>query len=77
MFSNNLKQAVIRPFLKKSALPPVYKNFRLVSNLSFSSKIVEKCVAQQLTDYVKINLLGETLQAATRAVTVRSQQLLR
>ena len=66
-FSNKLKEAVIRPLLKKSGLPLVYKNFRPVSNLSFLSKIVEKCVAQQLTDYVKINLLGETLQSAYKS----------
>ena len=66
-FSNKLKEAVIRPLLKKSGLPLVYKNFRPVSNLSFLSKIVEKFVAQQLTDYIKINLLGETLQSAYKS----------
>ena len=65
-FSNNLKQAVIRLLLKKSGLPLVYKNFWPVSNFSFFIKItlVEKCVAQQMTDYVKISMLGETLQSA-------------
>ena len=42
-FSNKLKEAVIRPLLKKSGLPLVYKNFRPISNLSFLSKIGEMC----------------------------------
>ena len=66
-FSDNLKQALIRPLLKKSGLPLTYKNFRPVSNLSFLSKIVEKCVAKRLNEYVKINQLGESLQSAYKS----------
>ena len=44
-----LKQAVIRPLLKKPGLDHQhYKNFRPISNLTFLSKVIEKVVALQL-----------------------------
>ena len=46
-----LKQAVIRPFLKKPSLDyQELKNFRPISNLTFLSKVIEKVVALQLVD---------------------------
>ena len=42
------RTAVVSPLLKKPGLDLVYKNFRLVSNLSFIFKIVEKAALQQL-----------------------------
>ena len=46
-----LKQAVIRPLLKKPSLDyQEFKNFRLISNLTFLSKVIEKVVALQLVD---------------------------
>ena len=44
-----LKQAVIRPLLKKPGLDHQHhKNFRPISNLTFLSKVIEKVVALQL-----------------------------
>ena len=46
-----LKQAVIRPLLKKPSLDyQEFKNFRPISNLTFLSKVIEKVVALQLVD---------------------------
>ena len=47
-----LKQAVIRPLVKKPGLDHQhYRNFRPISNLTFLSKAIEKAVALQLVDY--------------------------
>ena len=53
--------------LKISYLPPVFKNFRPVSNLSFVSKIIEKCVAKQISGFVNEIGLGEPLQSAYKS----------
>ena len=44
----NWRTAVVFPLLKKPGLDLVYKNFRLVSNLPFISKVVEKASLQEL-----------------------------
>ena len=43
-----------------------FSNFRPISNLMMISKVVEKVVAVQLTDYVASNHLVESLQFAYR-----------
>ena len=63
-FSSNLKKALVHPLLKISYLPPV---FRPVSNLSFVSKIIEKCVAKQISGFVNEIGLGEPLQSAYKS----------
>ena len=60
-----LKQAVIRPLLKKPSLDyQEFKNFRPISNLTFLSKVIEKVVALQLVDYIDNNGLCEVFQSA-------------
>ena len=49
------RTAVVSPLLKKPGLDLVYKNFRLVSNLLFISKVVEKAALQQLLVHRKKN----------------------
>ena len=52
LFSGNLKNALLRPLLKKATLEvTVLKNFRPVSNLSYLSKLIERDVCKQLTDF--------------------------
>ena len=64
---NNLKEAVLKPLLKKTNLDHKdLKNYRPVSNLSFLSKLIEKIVALQLSNYLRDNHLHETLQSAYR-----------
>ena len=41
-----------------------YESFRPISNLKFVSKLVEKAVCVQLTDYIRSNNLSETFQSA-------------
>ena len=60
-----LKQAMLKPLLEKPSLDSNdFKNYRPISNLRFLSKIIEKCVAKQLIQYLDINDLGETYQSA-------------
>ena len=62
---NNLKEAVLKPLLMKKNLDHKdFKNYRPVSNLSFLSKLIEKVVAIQLSNYLQDNHLHETLQSA-------------
>ena len=39
---------MVRPLLKKSSLPLIFKNFRPVSNLSYLSKLIERVVCEQI-----------------------------
>ena len=47
-FSGEWKIAIVQPLLKKTRLEPINKNYRPVSNLCFISKLVEKCMLDQL-----------------------------
>ena len=58
-FPQNFKEAHVRPLLKKTSLPKnELKNYRLVSNLSFLSEILEKIVANRLQAHMKNNHLS-------------------
>ena len=41
-----------------------FENFRPISKSSFSAKVVEKCVAKQLIDYLDANDLNVIYQSA-------------
>jgi len=48
------KRSIVSPLLKKPSLDPSeMRNYRLVSNLTFVSKVVERVVASQLTRYLQ------------------------
>ena len=59
-----MKEAVVTPLLKKSTLPPIMKNYRPVSNLSFISKVLERVVASRLKKYLADHNLDEVFQSA-------------
>jgi hypothetical protein len=50
-----LKQALIRPLLKKALLELLLKNFRPVSNLTYFSKIIERVAAKCLISHQDVN----------------------
>ncbi|XP_058013007.1 uncharacterized protein LOC131185006 [Ahaetulla prasina] len=53
VFPAALKEAVVRPLLKKPSLDPaILGNYRPVSNLRFVAKVVESVVAWQLPQYL-------------------------
>ena len=51
-FSKNLKDAHLKPLIKKKGLDLVFKAFCPVNNLSYVSKLVERSAADQLVDHV-------------------------
>ncbi|XP_062599561.1 uncharacterized protein LOC134261111 [Saccostrea cucullata] len=66
LFANEWKTAIVRPLLKKSGLDVILKNYRPVSNLSYISKIVEKCALNQFMKYLESNRLLPSYQSAYR-----------
>ena len=65
---DSLKSAVIRPAYKNNELDPdELSSYRPISNLSFVSKIIEKCVADQLTAHIENNGLFSNVQSAYRS----------
>ena len=67
IFPDGLKCAVVRPTLKKFNLDSDdLKNYRPISNLTFLSKVIEKCVHKQLTEYVTASGLFADFQSGYR-----------
>ena len=48
--SENLKNAILKPLLKKEGLALIFDNYHPVSNLSYISKLLEKVVSTPLID---------------------------
>ena len=66
-FPNSQKNAIITPILKKSNLDAhTAGNYRPISNLSYLSKLLERCVNKQLNDYLSANNLIPSVQSAYR-----------
>ena len=62
------KSAYVTPLIKKADLDPAdVKSYRPISNLSVVSKLLERLVARQLTDYLSAERLLPDLQSAYRA----------
>ena len=67
VFPSVLKKAVIRPVFKGKGLDSnEVGSYRPISNLSFISKIIEKCVSLQLTEHLESHELFATVQSAYR-----------
>jgi Reverse transcriptase (RNA-dependent DNA polymerase) len=61
------KQAIVKPFLTKLGLDTVDLNsYRLVSNLSLMSKLIERVVANQLNEHSAANSLSRRFLSAYR-----------
>ncbi len=68
VFPDNLKQALLRPLLKKNDLDSnQLKHYRPVSNLSYISKIIERAVDVRLRSHMTNNSLLNVFQSAYRA----------
>ena len=66
-FPSQLKSAAVRPALKKVGLDSdVLSNYRPISNLTYISKIIEKCVHLQLVKFVDSHKLFADLQSGYR-----------
>ena len=74
----DLKCAMLRPLLKKpTADHKVFANFRSVSNLKYTSKLIEKAVAVQLNDHLACNDLHVPFQSAYRSCHSTESALMR
>ena len=59
-----MKHAITTPLLKKNSLnPELLSNYRPISNLSFISKLIERCIAMQIWH---VNSVFNTYQCAYR-----------
>ena len=68
------KEAMVRPKLKKDSLDhQLFSHFRPISNLNLLSKVTEKAVACQLTDYLNANGLQEMFQSAYKVALLKVQ----
>jgi len=66
------KRAIIRPRIKKPGLDPSDpSSYRPISNLSFISKLVERAVHRQLSNYVESNSLLPVVQSGFRRLHSR------
>ena len=63
-FTRNIKQALLRPLLKKRGLDLTISNYRPVSNLAYISKIIERVVCDELTLYTADSDKIEKFQSA-------------
>ena len=66
VFPENWKQADVRPRLKKSRLEVAFKNLRPISNLSFTSKLTERVVFNQMYNEMKVHNLYPKAHSAHR-----------
>ena len=67
VFPASFKSAVVLPSIKKPGLdPPVFKNYRPVSNLSFLSKLIEKVISSRILKHIADNELIDKFQSAYR-----------
>ena len=62
--SGNLKNAILKPLLKKQGLALTFGNYHPVSNLSYISKLLEKVVSTQLIDLAETSGNMEPYQSA-------------
>ena len=64
-FPDAFKKALVRPFLKNNSLnKDIKRNYRPISNLCFFSKLLEKCVLEQLINHLNMyDLLGDCQSA--------------
>ena len=62
-----LKTATVRPKLKKSDLDiNELKNYRPISNIPLTAKVLEKIVSRQLNEHIRLNGLHDLYQSAYR-----------
>ena len=78
VFPMRLREAMVSPILKKSTMDKnILENYRLVSNISYVSKIMEKLVCSKINEHIDLNNLMEDFQSAYRQPHSTETALLR
>ena len=67
-FTSELKNALLRPLLKKAGIDLIFNNYRPISNLSFLSKLIKRAVYNQIAQYVGTTGMAEKFQSAYKAL---------
>ena len=75
--SGNLKEALLKPLIKLMSLEVIFKSFHLISNLSFPSKMIERVVCGQLSNYMNRTGKLEDLQSPYRSNHLTETALLK
>ena len=65
-FSDEWKCAIVNPLLKKPGLDLIFKNYRLVSDLQYVSKLTERAVYEQVHRQMETNNIYPLLQSGYR-----------
>ena len=76
-FCKELKQALLRPLLKKHGLELAFPNYRPVSNLPSLGKIIEWAVCNQIIEYTGNIGMAEQYQSAYKAAHSTETALLK
>ena len=64
VFPYDLHRAIVTPVLKKVTLDHnELKHYRPVSNLQFTSKVLEKCASSQIIEHTEKHKLSEPIQS--------------
>ena len=66
-FTTNLKEALLRPLLKKMGLELILSNYHPVSNLSYIFKLIEMAACDQIVHLPESSGNTELMQSAYRA----------
>ena len=73
-----LKKALVTPILKKHGLDVnILANYRPVSNLPFTAKVMEKIAVQRISEHLTSNGLHEELQSAYKPLHSTETALMR
>ena len=75
--SKNLKEALLKPLIKSMSLEVIFKSFCPILNLSFLSKMIERIVCRQLSNYMNRTGKLEDLQSAYRSNHLTETALLK
>ena len=78
MVPKSFKHALVTPLIKNSKLESnSMSSYRPISNLMYSSKLLERCVSKQLNSYLSSNAHYEAYQSAYRPLHSTETALLR
>ena len=77
VFSMQWKTSIVRPLLKKAGLALINKNKRPVSNLSFLSKLLERCALKQFNSHCDMYDLIPDFQSAYHSAYSKETSLLK